>query len=418
MPITRAQAISCVNATAEAPAINLWYGAVSAGKTVGSLIRFLVDVANAPDRGEIAIIGRTRDTIYRNIFAALQDASFYGEWSAHVEYNRGAPTAKIFGKTVHVIGASDVRAENAIRGMTLYLSYVDEATLLAEEFFAMLVTRHRVQGAKILATTNPDAPRHWLKAQYVDKADLLGHQLFHFRIRDNAQNLQPGYIDGLEKQYSGLWYRRFIEGEWAIADGVIYSMFNPDKHVVSDLPPMQRLLSCGIDYGVTNATRGILIGLGTDNSLYAVAEWAPGDGTEAERSNSLRDFYGTRGEPEMTFIDPAAAGFRMQVWQSGFSNTFKASNAVIDGLGVVASLMSLGRLKIHESCTELIKELPGYVWDSKAAEKGEDSPIKLDDHACDALRYAVFSSRMLWQPYIDLHAATKQPDNQLEGVAA
>lgn len=179
---------------------------------------------------------------------------------------------------------------------------------------------------------------------------------------------------------------------------------------------MQRIVACGVDYGSTNATRGELLALGVDNCLYVVNEWAPGDGTEAERSASLRDFYATRGEPEMTFIDPAAAGFRRQCLDDGFDNLYKASNKVLDGIGVVASLLAADRLKIHDSCTELIGELPGYVWDAKATEKGEDAPVKANDHALDALRYGVYTSRMLWQPYIDLHAAQRQPDESLEGV--
>ena len=143
--------------------VNIWHGAVRSGKTVGSLLAFLVGVANAPEQGEIVVIGRTRDTIFRNLIGPLQDNNMYGVMAQHVRYNRGAPTADIFGRTVHVIGASDVRAEAAIRGMTVCLAYVDETTLVAEEFFNQLVARMSVPGARIFTTTNPDGPRNWLK---------------------------------------------------------------------------------------------------------------------------------------------------------------------------------------------------------------------------------------------------------------
>ena len=64
---------------------------------------------------------------------------------------------------------------------------------------------------------------------------------------------------------------------------------------------------------------------------------------------------------------------------------------------LVASLLAAGKLLIHESCTGLLEELPGYSWDDKAAEKGEDKPIKLNDHSCDALRYAVLTSYVSWK---------------------
>lgn len=394
--------------------VNIWHGAVRSGKTVGSLLAFLVGVANAPEQGEIVVIGRTRDTIFRNLIGPLQDNNMYGVMAQHVRYNRGAPTADIFGRTVHVIGASDVRAEAAIRGMTICLAYVDETTLVAEEFFNQLVARMSVPGARIFTTTNPDGPRHWLKTGYIDRADERGHKVFHFELDDNRAYLPDGYIEGLQAQYTGMWHDRFIKGLWTMADGVIYESFDPARHVVDRLPEMQRILGVGIDYGTTNPTRGIKLGLGVDNKLYAMAEWAPGSGTTTDHSRSLRQFISTDA-PEYLYIDPAAAVFKVQLQRDGFDNYFNASNKVGAGIGLVASLFSTEQLLIHTSCTELLGEIPGYVWDDKAAKKGEDSPVKLNDHAVDALRYAVATSRPMWQSHIPtLDAAARLPDERIE----
>jgi PBSX family phage terminase large subunit len=415
--LTRKQALSIARANTE---IVIWHGAVSSGKTIGSLIKFLMVIPTAPTTGEIVIIGRTRDTVYRNIMQAFMDPEIFGQFTEHVKYNRGAPTAEIFGRTVHILGSSDVRAEATIRGMTISLAYLDEATLVSKEFFSMLHTRLRVKGfrCQLFVTTNPDGPRHWLKTGYIDRARELGIRVFHFTIRDNEQNLPDGYIRNLELQYTGLWRKRFIDGRWTLAEGVIYESFDPDLHVVSELPPMQRLLSIGIDYGDTNPTRGILLGLGDDSRLYAVAEWAPGKGTSADRSASLRAFMSQHTEVEFLFVDPAAAGFKFQLNRDGYANVANASNAVDSGIKVVASLLSTRQLLIHESCTNLLNEIPGYVWDAKASEKGEDAPVKIDDHAVDALRYAVATSRPMWQPYLpNLDAAVKLPDERIEAAA-
>lgn len=394
--------------------VNIWHGAVRSGKTVGSLLAFLVGVANAPEQGEIVVIGRTRDTIFRNLIGPLQDNNMYGVMAQHVRYNRGAPTADIFGRTVHVIGASDVRAEAAIRGMTICLAYVDETTLVAEEFFNQLVARMSVPGARIFTTTNPDGPRHWLKTGYIDRADERGHKVFHFELDDNRAYLPDGYIEGLQAQYTGMWHDRFIKGLWTMADGVIYESFDPARHVVDTLPEMQRILCVGVDYGTTNPTRGIKLGLGVDNKLYAMAEWAPGSGTTTDHSRSLRQFISTDA-PEYLYIDPAAAVFKVQLQRDGFTNYFNASNKVGAGIGLVASLFSTEQLLIHTSCTELLGEIPGYVWDDKAAKKGEDSPVKLNDHAVDALRYAVATSRPMWQSHIPtLDAVKRLPDERIE----
>lgn len=413
------QAHSIGSATAK---ICIWNGAVSAGKTVASLFRLLTAISEAPTTGEIVIIGRTRDTVNRNIMTLLQDPALFGELSEQVRYNRGAPTAEIMGRTVHILGSSDVRAEATIRGMTISIAYLDEATLVSKEFFAMLHTRLRVKGfnCQLFVTTNPDSPRHWLKTEYIDRARELGHRVYHFTIDDNAHNLEPGYIADLKRQYSGLWYQRFIEGKWTMAEGVIYSMFDLGRHVTSEQPrSIVKHLAVGVDYGARDNTRGIKAVLGDDNRIWITREWVPAEGTEAERSASLRKFCDEHGWPDYFFVDPAARGFRLQMHQDELRPVIKANNSHADGIGIVASLLAAGRLVIHESCQELITEIQSYAWDPKAAEKGIDEPVKLDDHAVDALRYAILTSRPMWQPFIP-DIGTRLPDQTFdtEEVAA
>ena len=406
LPISDKQARSIGLATADASRqqINLWHGAVRSGKTIGSLFAFLMRIAEAPPSGEIVVIGRTRDTVYRNLIAPLQDRAMFGDAAEHVVGNRGAPTVTILGRQVHVIGASDVRAEAIIRGMTINTSYVDEATLLAEEFASMLMSRHSVPGAWCGMTTNPDGPRHWLKTGYIDRAAEMGHRVFHFALEDNRAFLPEGYIESLERQYTGLWYDRFVRGLWSLAEGVIYDQFDPAKHVVTDLPAMVATFGVGIDYGTTNATAGLMIALGEDHRLYLTREWAPGRRTDAALSGSLQQWLGDHDYRHL-FVDPAAASFKLQLNADGLAGVYNAHNDVLPGIRTVASLFATGQLLIHDSCTHLLEELPGYVWDTKAAEKGQDKPIKLDDHFCDAMRYAVASSRWLWEPYLRTEVA-------------
>ena len=414
----QARSVALANGDASQSQINLWEGAVRSGKTVGSLVKYLMKIADgADDPGENVIIGRTKDTIYRNLIAPMQDAAMYGPWAEHVKYNNGASTANILGQTVHIIGSSDVLAEKIIRGMTIKRSYVDEWTLVKPDFTNQLIARHSVAGAWCGGTTNPDGPRHDLKLNYIDRAAEMGHRVFHFGLEDNRAHLPDGYIENLSRQYTGLWNDRFIKGLWTMADGVIYETFDPARHVVDTLPAMQRVVAMGVDYGTTNPTRGHLIGLGVDNRLYVMAEWAPGGGTTSTRSKSMRQFLDANQQPDYIFVDPAAAEYKLQLRQDGFTNVANGSNKVKAGIGVVNALLSTDRLLIHSSCTELLGEIPGYVWDSKAAEKGEDAPVKLNDHAVDALRYGVFSSRPMWQFSIPIDAAERLPDERIEVAA-
>lgn len=415
LPISRKQALSIGLAQADASKaqMNLWEGAVRSGKTVGSLFAYMQKMAKASGEGEAVIIGRTRDTAYRNLISPLQNVTMFGDWASQVKYNRGAPTAEILGRTVHVLGSSDVRSEGIIRGMTIEISYCDEITLMAEEFVNQLMARHSVDNAWMGATTNPDGPRHFLKKDYIDRRHERGHRVFHFELEDNRRYLPDGYIENLSQQYKGLWHDRFIRGLWTMADGVIYPMFDPAVHVVDTIPAMQRVLAIGIDDGVNHPAAGILLGLGNDNRLYAIAEFAPPAGTPADRTRLLRRFEDEHGAPDYHFVDPSAAALKMQLNREGFVNIANAANSHKLGIGVVASLLSTQQLLIHSSCTNLLNEIPGYVWDSKAAKKGEDKPVKENDDFCDALRYAVASSQFMWR-----YAVPLPDDHRFESEAA
>ncbi len=250
----------------DTPQIALWAGAVSSGKTIASLLAFLMAVAKAPDQGLIVVIGRTLQTIERNLIDPLQSSTLFGPFAGQVHHTPGSTTAVIFGRTVHLVGASDVRAEARIRGSTIALAYVDEATLVPQSFWMMLLSRLRVPGAKLLATTNPDGPAHWLRRDFILRGPQVGVRHWHFTLDDNP-SLTAEYVARLKAQYVGLWHRRFIAGEWCLAQGAIYDMWDPDRHVIpaAQIPPMAALVSAGVDYGTTNPFHAGLLGLGVDH---------------------------------------------------------------------------------------------------------------------------------------------------------
>jgi PBSX family phage terminase large subunit len=396
-------------AESERHRLSIWSGAVRSGKTIASLIAFLIAVAGAPSSGLIIICGRSLQTIERNILDPLQDRALFGPLAGLVVHTRGATTAVILGRTVHLIGASDARAEGRIRGATVYLAYVDEATLLPEAFWTQLLARLSVPGARLLATTNPDGPAHWLRKKFLLRAGTLNLGTWHFTLDDNP-SLSADYVAALKAEYVGLWYRRFILGEWCLAEGVVYDMWEPDRHVVAELPPMHRWLAAGIDYGTLNPFAAVLIGLGADGVLYAASEWrheariARRQMTDAEYSREVRGWLdGLHVRPEWVVVDPSAASMIEQLHRDGITPV-GADNAVMDGIRTVSSLLAADRLKVHKSCHGLLSEFPAYAWDDKAAEAGEDKPVKAEDHSLDATRYALRTTEALWRPYVPLAA--------------
>ncbi len=406
--------------------VAVWEGSIRSGKTLASLLRFLIFCATAPLGGQLVVIARTRDTAARNVFAPLMDESLFGSIAAQVRYTAGAPSGTILGRTVYVIGASDAKAEKVLRGLTVAGAYVDEITVIPEEFFTQLLGRMSVQGAQLFGTTNPDNPAHWLKRRFLDRLDALPDwRRFHFTLADNP-SLTPEYIASISREFTGLWYRRFILGEWVAAEGAIFDMWEPDTHIVpwETLPEMRRLLAVGVDFGTTNATAAVILGIAdrrdeygqrTGSTLYLLDEWRFDPGTtQARKTNEqlsaeLRAWlhadhlpYSTHLEPEWVFLDPAAASFQVQLQADGLPNVRHADNSVGYGIGTVASLLSSGRLHTTTHTPGLNQEIPGYSWDPAFTAKGEDKPLKVADHSLDAARYAVVSTESVWRPILSL----------------
>jgi PBSX family phage terminase large subunit len=420
-PLSLAQLASIRQARAR---VNVWTGAIRAGKTVASLLRWVLYVRNAPLGGRLVMVGRTKDTINRNLFSVLQDPALFGPIADEIHYTPGSNQAWIFGRVVDIIGANDARAETRLRGMTVAGAYVDEATLVPREFWTQLLGRMSVRGAMLFATTNPDNPSHWLRKDFILRPQDTRLRHWHFTLDDNPF-LDPEFKAAIKAQFVGLYFRRFVLGHWVAAEGAIYDMWDESRHVVNRLPIMDRWLSVGVDYGTSNPFSAISLGMGVDQRLYATSEYrydakqAHKSKTDAQYSVSIQrwlanhEIPGTgtpdaatgllvpqRGiDPEYICVDPSARSFIVQLFEDDLTPT-KARNNVLDGIRNVATLLANFRLLVHESCRGLIDEIPGYSWDDEKAQKGEDVPIKADDHSCDALRYGVHTTESLWRPYI------------------
>ena len=222
--VSRAQILSLVDA--QHKKLALWFGSVSAGKTVISLWAFLLAVAVAPRTGIIVIVGGSLQTIYQNIFVLFQNTTIFGSViTSQIHYTPGATSAVILGREVQLVGAKDAKAVGRIQGATVAFAYVDEAALLPEEFWNMLIPRLRVDGARLLATMNPASKNHWIRKKWILEAGTKNLIAFHFTMKDNP-NLSAEYIADMEASFSGVFYDRMIKGEWTNAAGAVYPMWD------------------------------------------------------------------------------------------------------------------------------------------------------------------------------------------------
>jgi PBSX family phage terminase large subunit len=392
--------------------LNVWDGSVRSSKTISSLLKWLKFVRTAPP-GPLLMVGKTERTLKRNIIDPLTE--MLGE--KRCMFVAGAGELHLLGRVIYVAGAYNEGSVDKIRGLSLVGAYVDEVSTMPESFWTMLLTRLSIPGAQLFGTTNPDGPQHWLLVNYLERArvhldihgqlhhhdepDTLNLHRFSFKLADNP-NLTPEYVADVSAEFTGLWYRRLILGEWCLAEGVVYESWDPGRHVVDQLPAIAQWIAIAMDYGTTNPFHALAIGLGVDGRLYVGHEWRwdskkqRGALTDAEYSERVRAWVTGLGiTPSYTIVDPSAKSFRVQLHRDGQSSTL-ADNDVVDGIRDVASLFATGRLLVHAGCKELIKEIPGYAWDPDASEKGEDKPLKVADHGVDALRYGIRTTRNIW----------------------
>jgi hypothetical protein len=435
--------------------MTVYEGAVRSSKTVVADVNWGEFVATAPD-GDLAMLGVTQDTIVRNVLLPMQE--MFG--TDRITINRGTGTATIFGRLVYIFGASDIRSMTKIQGLSLVGAYVDEVANMPEAVFEMLMTRLSEPGAWMIVTCNPEGPKHWFLVNYLArcrwwitregerrlqledvkvKGELLKPMPWMrvtFVLEDNVWLCRnnPDYVADIKASKTGVFYRRMILAEWASADGMVYPGFSPAQQGLTSAQlehvKIERVLMAGLDYGQNHDTRGYLIGLGsfevhartgrpmwehpddglpaetiTRHALFVLSEFAPKSATVGQHA-ALFDAWLTGspwGPPEWVAIDPAALTIRTELFARGRQNVQRAHNRVLPGIQTVESLLMSGGLWfVVDNCPQLVEKLPGYMWDVKASERGVTAVVKQNDDEADALRYAIFTSRNEWQPYVKL----------------
>ena len=367
---------------------NIFEGPVRSGKTYAANILF-VEQCFSINYDKFLLTGKTKETLKRNV--TLDIIKLIGADNCHYNGNLGELIYKVGGepRTIFCIGAHDDKSEEKVRGATFGGWYADELTLQPKNFRDTARTRLSVPESVMLWTTNADSPYHDVYTDYIltDHPDVYK---LTFCIDDNPI-LTEEYKNELRTTYSGVFYRRMILGEWCLAEGVIYDMFNKDTCVVYEEPVVTKyFVSC--DYGTASTFVLLLFGVGADGVVYVLDEWSWDareklqQKTDGEFLVELQKFIS--GIPiSVIYPDPSASSFIALLKQNGY-NVGETDNDVINGIRIVGNGFKTGMLRIHQRCKKLEKEISSaYVWDEKAQLKGIDKPLKKNDHHADTLRY-------------------------------
>lgn len=381
--------------------LNIWEGSVRSGKTHISIWTWIKFIGNAPP-GDLIMTGKTNGSLYRNIIKPMKN--FLGDDMNYVS-RHDSRLVELWDREIFCFGANDESAEGKIRGMTVAGAYGDEITLWPQSYFKMMLSRMSIAAAKFFGSTNPDNPQHWFKTDILNRRLELDCAIFKFLIDDN-KFLPPEFIEALKKEYVGLWYRRFILGEWCVAEGAIYDFFDELLHCSYRHPKAQYHIA-SIDYGTGNPTSVGLYGIHKlakpriwrERGYFWDSKKEGRQKTDSEYSADLKKFLnydgldGTRPTiiPRKILVDPSAASFKLQLKKDGFHGVTDADNSVIDGIRTQARMLKNGDYVIikNESNQPCIDEYYAYIWDVNAAKRGEDKPQKTGDHTKDEERYVL-----------------------------
>jgi len=260
---------------------------------------------------------------------------------------------------------------------------------------------------------NPTYPEHIIK-QWIDKADAgdPNYYALHFTLEDNPF-VDENYKEMLKNSSTGIFYKRNYLGIWCLAEGAIFECFDRAIHCINKPRRAAEYWICGVDYGASNPFAAVLIGVNTGIStqtgkqLWVEDELYWDHKNKRQKTNSeLADDLCKFIEPyaiKAIYIDPSAAAFKTEMRKRGISMV-DADNDVFNGIDYTVSELRKGNLLILDRCKHLIKEIESYVWDDKAAKRGEDEPLKKNDHLCDALRYCLYTHKVpTYKPYKDGH---------------
>lgn len=388
-------------------------GAIRSGKTVAMSLGFVFWAMDTFDEQNFIMAGKTIGSFRRNVLTNLKLmlSSRGYRWKHHLAENTLEVSRNGRTNYFYMFGGKDESSQDLIQGITAAGAFFDEVALMPESFVNQATGRCSVEGRKFWFNCNPAGPMHWFKTGWIDNRKEKKLIYLHFTMDDNL-SLNEAIKADYRSMYAGVFFLRYIKGLWAVAEGLVYTMCTDQNYYTDKERPIalksiaQKYIA--VDYGTANPC--VFLEIWDDGETVWVdreyrwdsrSEEARRSGnpqkTDAQYADDMAEFMGAAPEDQCTIIvDPSAASFITELRNRGFY-VKPADNEVLDGIRVVATLLAQRNIRIHESCKGLRSEMQSYVWDEKAAERGEEKPVKQLDHGCDCLRYFCYTILPKWR---------------------
>lgn len=392
-------------------------GSIRAGKTTAMAFSFIMWSMDTFNGENFAMCGKTISALRRNVLKQLKKIliSRGYAYKEHRSENYITITLGDVSNDYYLFGGKDESSQDLIQGITLAGVFFDEVALMPESFVNQAVGRCSVEGSKLWFNCNPDNPNHYFKINWIDKLGDKNLIRIHFTMEDNP-SLSPKTIKRYMSLFTGIFFDRYIRGLWVRTEGIIYDSFDKNRHVLKqeqidklefEGPPI-----VSSDYGIQNATVFLYYRkLANKNVWVCLDEWYY-SGREEKRQKSVselvdgldalttrntpegyREIHGTSEKPKFVIIDPSASALIVEAKKRGY-RVRAGDNDVLNGIAEVQNMLNEDRLLYSYKCKHRIDEFGLYIWDEKASLRGEDRPVKENDHASDADRYFVHTMRL------------------------
>ena len=370
-------------------------GAVRSGKTMALTCGFFLWSMASFDGQVFALCGKTVGALRRNLLLPMQD--WLGDLFRITENRAENKLTVRLGKrknTYYLFGGQDESSYTLIQGITLAGVLLDETVLMPRSFVEQAAARCSVEGAKLWFSCNPGSKEHWFYREWVCKAKEKRLLRLPFTMEDNptlTENVRARY----KRLYTGVFYRRYILGQWCAAEGRIYD-FDETKHICRDgsvwasTPTGQWYIS--VDYGTRNPFSAGLWRVQGGKAVRVREFYHDGRATgvmltDEEYYDALEKL--AENLPiQRIIIDPSAASLIALIRRRGRFRVRRADNRVLPGIRLVGSLLQQGRLLLTPDRKDAIREFSLYCWED---DEGKDVPKKENDHAMDEIRYFCMS---------------------------
>ena len=365
-------------------------GAVRSGKTMAMGLSFFLWAFATFDKQRFGICGKTISSLRRNVLAEILPKleGLGATWKEKRTEN--LVIVRFLGREnrFYIFGGRDESSASLIQGITFAGILLDEVALMPQSFVEQACARCSVAGSRLWFNCNPAGPSHWFYRSWILEAEKRNCLRLHFTMEDNP-SLTEEIRQRYQRLYTGVFYRRFILGQWAQAEGRVYDFFEPE--MVKPVPqgPFDKwYVSC--DYGTVNPTSMGLWGR-CGGVWYRVTEFYFSSRremrqmTDEEYAQALADLAGER-HLTAVIVDPSAASFIEVLRRKGWA-VRKADNDVLSGIRLTSDCLKDGRIVICEGCADVLREMDEYVWDLSSGAK--DRVRKEHDHAMDDMRYFV-----------------------------